>query len=340
MKGPAVDMLHIAQRGISPRVWIDAFVRELERLGPLTIVENGEDLSEEERAERVRRCDALLLGWGSAPVPDAIIADPGRLGYICNITGGLRQWVGLGLIRGGIPVTNWGDAPAQRLAEGAFCLLLALVKDLIGLRRTVRLGGWRPGPEVKTGTLDGLNVGLYGFGAIGRRFEEMLRPFRPTVRVFDPYVEELPETCLRVTSLEALFDLSEAVAIHCGLSDETRGAVTADLLARLPDHSIIVNTARGGVIVQEALFAELERGRLRAGLDVLDPDSLPEGHPAREWDNVLLTAHSIGRARDPDGGARQTLDAFHRVCLENLRRFAKGEPLEFVMDEERYLRST
>ena len=327
-------LLHIVTRKASDRIWIPEFVEAVKPFGDLTIIEDGEQLSDEECAMRIRECDVLLTGWGARPVPLAVARDPGQLGYVCNVTGSMCQFIPLELIESGIPVTNWGDAPANRLAEGAVTLLLACVKNLRLRIETVQQGGWRIAEDTFSGTLEGLNLGVYGCGEIGRRFVKMLKPFRPVIRIYDPYAADLPDGCIHVDSLDELFATSEAIALHAGLSDETRGAVTADLLAKLPDNGIIINTARGAIIDQEALFAELERGRLLAGLDVLDPDRLPDDHPAKQWPNVIFTAHSIGKVQRPG------LELMHEVCLDNLKRYVRGEPLRFVMDRDRYLRST
>jgi phosphoglycerate dehydrogenase-like enzyme len=238
-------------------------------------------------------------------------------------------------------VTNWGDAPAGRVAEGALTLLLAVLKDLPGRIRTVREGGWRPGEEIRSGLMEGLEVGVYGCGAIGRRFLDMLVPLGPNVRVFDPYAEDLPEGAKRAGSLEELFRECEAVGIYAGLNAETRGAVTAELLAVLPDGGILINTARGEIVDQDALFRELESGRLRAGLDVLYeepgvPPDLPRDHPARTWPNAIITAHSLSKPYP----ASKRLLPMHRACLENLRAFVENRPLRFTIDRTRYDRST
>jgi phosphoglycerate dehydrogenase-like enzyme len=128
--------------------------------------------------------------------------------------------------------------------------------------------------------------------------------------------------------------------ICAALSDETRQSITADLLALLPRHGVIINTARGGIVDQDALFAELESGRLRAGLDVLEPDRLPADHPARTWKNCIFSAHEINRGWPTDGGEPTTLAPMHKVCIENLIAFAEGNPIRFEMDLERYRRST
>ncbi|MFQ5808340.1 MAG: NAD(P)-dependent oxidoreductase [Armatimonadota bacterium] len=333
-------LLHIADRKAAGRVWTPLFLDALKEIGDLTIMEGGEGLTDDECAERMRQCNILLTSWGARSVPASLADDRGELEYVCHVTGTVRQFVPLELVEAGIPVTNWGDAAANGIAEGAMVLLLAMVKNLRYRIEVVQNDGWRPDRSSFSSTLEGMNVGIHGYGYIGVRFVDMLRPFGSVMRIYDPYVDDIPDDCIRVGSLEELFGQSQAIVIHAGLSDETRGSVTADLLAMLPDNGIIINTARGGIVDQDALFAELETGRLLAGLDVLDPDRLPDGHPAKQWPNVIFTAHNIGASTIEGEAGTGELQAMHRICLDNLRRHVSGEPLQFLMDRDRYLRST
>ena len=335
-----MKLLHLAHKEVARTIFPPVFADALKEFGDLEIVENGAALTEKELAARIRAADVLLTAWGSSRIPVSLAQDPGRLRYVCHVTGSLCGCVPLGIIDAGIPVTNWGDAPAQAIAEGAMALLLAALKDLHLQVMTVRRDGWRLGEEVGGGTLEGRHVGIYGCGVIGLRFIELIRPFRPVLYVYDPYMAEVPEDCGVVDCLEDLFRASEIMVIHAGLCEGTRGTVTAELLAMLPDHGVVINTARGAIVDQDALFAELSSGRLRAGLDVLEPDYLEKGHPAREWENCIFTAHDIARGWPADGTTQEKLISIHHVCLDNLRRFERGEPLEFVMDHDRYLRST
>jgi phosphoglycerate dehydrogenase-like enzyme len=315
---------------------------ELNKLGELRVLTRGSMLDENERAAKIRACDILLTGWGSSPAPESIANDRGNLKYILNITGSVRGYIEPCHIAAGIPVTNWGDAQAASVAEGAMALLMSAMKNIRPLGKLIESGYWGAG-GLPFASLHKLRVSIYGMGAIGRKFVEYIVPYEPILTGFDPYVnsENWPDSVRRVNRLEALFDGADCLVIHAGLSDETRRTVTAELLSKLPDGGIVINTARGGIIDQSALMEELRTGRLRAGLDVLDSpeagDMLLLNDPARSFVNLVLTCHHAGNRSWPQ---EERLELFHEVALDNIRRFIAGEPLRFTMDLERFHRST
>ncbi len=314
--------------------------REIARLAEFDDVPYDSSLPEERWAELIRGYDVLLTMWQSPAVPESLADDSGRLRYVCHVTGEMRGIVPERIVASPrLTVTNWGDAPAFQVAEGALSLLLSGLKSLPLFVANQRAGGIRAPSELFPGSLYGLPVGIYGMGVIAREFVRLLRPFGARMRAFDPYVRDFPEDVERAASLEELFRGSKAIVIHAGLSPETRHSVDARLLSLLPDHAVVVNTARGGLIDQDAMFAEILSGRLRAALDVLDgDDTLPAGHPVRQCPNLLLTNHSI--MTDSWSADPAMLDRKALVCLDNLRRFIAGEPLRFVMTPERYKIST
>ncbi len=304
------------------------------------VLEEGYDVAE--YANIIRQYDVLLTMWRSPRVPDELADNPGNLKLICNITGSVGGWIGEKIIESPhITVTNWGDAPAFGVAEGAFALMMAVMKDIPLSIEHAQNNGISAHPDRKLGSLYKMRIGIYGLGAIGRKFVDMLAPFMPVVFAYDPYVpqENMPESVTKVDTLEELFSKSQIMVIHAGLSDETRGSVTKEHLAMLPDGGIIINTARGAIINPEALRAELESGRLRAGLDVMSPQDWPEeGDPIRQWKNVIMTGHFIANpiwGVDPD-----KLDFTEINCLETLELFSEGKPLKFIIDIDRYRRMT
>lgn len=182
-------------------------------------------------------------------------------------------------------------------------------------------------------------------GVIGRKFVEFICPYMPEMYAYDPYVENMPEGVTKVDSLEELFSKSQIMVIHAFLCEETIGSVTKELLAMLPDGAVLVNTARGPIIDEPALLEEIKSGRIRAGLDVMDQTLNPGNgdmpaidDPVRQVSNAVFTGHHIGGNEwsiDPE-----KLDFSAYNCYKNLVHFANGEPLEFVIDIDRYNRMT
>src|SRR5205085_5169231 len=127
-----------------------------------------------------------------------------------------------------------------------------------------------------------------------------------------------------VSELATLLPRADAVVVLTPLTDATRGMVDAAFLAALPDGALVINAARGGVIDTDALVAELETGRLRAVLDVTDPEPLPADHPL--WDAPGLLALTPHLAGDSDAADLRAI----RFAGEQLGRYARGEPLRNV----------
>lgn len=322
----AIYLAH--SRGISERM-----IQEVRAIPGLNlVVEAGwESMTSDQLADRIRGFDILLLSRGPA-ISDSLADKPGRLRHICYLHGSIRQWIGLPILRSSITVTNWGDAPAVGLAVGSLVLLQASLLDLHKRIMSVRRGASR-GFNSVGGTVTGLRVGVYGYGFAGREFARLAGALGAEIRIFDPYAADVPDNVRRVMSLEELFDGAQAIVIHAGLTDETEKSITAELLSRLPDQGVVVNTARGAIIDQEALFAELKSGRLRAGLDVLSPDALPENHEARTWENLIWTCHRfLGESWPGD----DTLGRRDTNLLDNLNAIVQGRPPRFGIDERRY----
>lgn len=300
----------------------------------LTEEKGWENLEPEQLAERVREFEILLLSRAPG-VPDSLTANPGNLKWICYLHGGIKGKMSLELVQSPIQITNWGDHPGVELAEGALVLLMCCLKDVHARIMAVRER--KPRSErIRSigGTLQELRVGVYGYGFAGKAFVKLIQPLGADITIFDPYAKDIPEGCTRAESLPKLFENIQALVIHAALTPETEKSISTELLAKLPDHGIVVNTARGAIVDQEALFAELKAGRLRAGLDVLSPDHLPEDHEAREWTNLIYGRHSFSQF-DPWPG-ESPLTRRDVNVINNLKRYLAGEPLQDTIDEHRY----
>ncbi len=281
--------------------------------------------------------DVLLTGWGTPPLPLALLDNPDRrLRYVCNLTGGMRPFLPRAYLEAGITVTNWGDGPMWYLAEGTLALMLACSREMSRVAAHMRTQPqWTFPFRSPRPTLRRKTVGFLGFGAIARILHGLLGPLECRALIYDPYQETLPQGCRRAETLEALFDEAEVLVIFCGLTPETTGLVHRGLLDRLKPHSIFINTARGRIIVEEDLIAFLRaRPDVSAGLDVFAREPLPKDSPLLDLDNVIAYPHSVG------GGGEDMYRTAAEYAADNLRAFCEGRPLKAVVTPAAYDRMT
>ena len=168
--------------------------------------------------------------------------------------------------------------------------------------------------------LRGATVLVVGFGSIGRAVAQRLEPFGVTVVGVARHARD---GVRGIDELPALLAQADAVVVLTPLTPDTRGLFDAAMLGRMRDGAVLVNAGRGAVVETDALVAELQAGRLRAVLDVVDPEPLPDGHPL--WDFALaITPHNAGDTAAADGRAI-------RFSARQLVRFARGGQLENVV---------
>ena len=195
----------------------------------------------------------------------------------------------------------------------------ALLGDAYGQFEAARSRRWS---DAVPRELHGATVLIVGFGSIGREVERHLEPFGVTVI---GVARQARDGVHSVAELPHLVGHADAVVVLAPLTPETRGLVDAALLGRMRDGALFVNAGRGGVVDTAALVAELRSGRLRAVLDVVDPEPLPDDHPL--WDLALaITPHNAGDSAAAD-------ERSVRFGAEQLVRFARGEPLLNVVRE-------
>ena len=197
----------------------------------------------------------------------------------------------------GIEVVAAVGANAAAVAEQALALLLACAKSVVALDARMHAGHWDKATH-KSLELGGRTIGLVGLGAIGLRFARMADALGMRVLGFDPYAKNLPAH-VQAADLATLWAESDVISLHCPLTDENRGLLDADTLARCKRGVIVVNTARGGLIDEEALLAALRSGQVSmAGLDSFAIEPMTAGHPFQGEKNIVLSPHIGGVTSD------------------------------------------
>jgi phosphoglycerate dehydrogenase-like enzyme len=209
------------------------------------------------------------------------------------------------------------NARGTRDAAVAEWVVGALLGDAYGQLAAAHTRRWS---DAKPRELQGATVLIVGFGSIGRAVKRRLEPFGVTVVGVARHARDGVHA---IAELPELLGQADAVVVLTPLTPETRGIFDAALLARMRDGALVVNAGRGAVVDTGALLAELNSGRLRAVLDVVDPEPLPDDHPL--WDAALaITPHNAGDTPAADERAV-------RFGAEQLVRFARGEPLQNVV---------
>ena len=197
----------------------------------------------------------------------------------------------------GIQVVAAAGANAAAVAEQALALLLACAKSVVALDARMHAGHWDKATH-KSLELGGRTVGLVGLGAIGLRFARMADAMGMRVIGFDPFAKHLPAYVTAV-DLETLWRESDAVSLHCPLTDDNRGLLNAQTLAKCKRGVIVVNTARGGLIDEGDLLAALQSGQVgSAGLDSFAVEPMTAGHPFQGQPRIVLSPHIGGVTSD------------------------------------------
>ena len=193
----------------------------------------------------------------------------------------------------GIQVVAAAGANAAAVAEQALALLLACAKSVVALDARMHAGHWDKATH-KSLELGGRTVGLVGLGAIGLRFARMADAMGMRVIGFDPFAKHLP-AYVSAVDLETLWRESDAVSLHCPLTDDNRGLLNAQTLAKCKRGVIVVNTARGGLIDEGDLLAALQSGQVgSAGLDSFAVEPMTAGHPFQGQPRIVLSPHIGG----------------------------------------------
>jgi phosphoglycerate dehydrogenase-like enzyme len=223
-----------------------------------------------------------------------------------------------GHIPEGVTLCNGRGIHDTSTAELAVTLILSSLRGIPGHVRHQDEHAWRPGwfPS-----LADKRVLIVGYGAIGRAIEARLLPFETEVV---GVARTAREGVHGFDELDTLVPEADVIVLATPLTDETRGLVDRKFLGQMKDGALLVNVARGGVVVTSDLVAELATKRIRAALDVAETEPLPAESPLWSSPNLLITPHV--------GGASSAMwPRAYRVVREQLERFAAGEPLANVM---------
>ncbi|MPQ97336.1 phosphoglycerate dehydrogenase [Modestobacter sp. I12A-02628] len=263
---------------------------------------------------------ALAQVWvpGGPGIPAWLADGAPHLRVVQLLTAGAEAFAGR--LPGGLVLCNARGAHTPSTAEWVLAATLAAQRGIPAFVRQQDAGHWQAAVHR---SLVGARVLVVGAGDIARRIGRMMAGFDVELT----YVGRTArEGVLSTDDLPRLLPDADVVVLIVPVTEETVGMVDAEFLAAMPDGALLVNAARGAIVDTDALLAELRSGRLRAALDVTDPEPLPAGHPLWSAPGLLLTPH-VG------GAVPQTNDRAAQALTDQLGRILRGEPLANVVDE-------
>lgn len=272
-----------------------------------------------------------MVCYPNVPMSDALYRAAPRLKLVQLLSAGYDNVDLPAARRAKVWVCNNGGANAISVAEHSLMLMLAVARKVIWQHGNVAAGRWRGnGPAPRLYELYGKTLGIVGLGTIGKKTARLAQAFGMRVQYYD--IRRLSEDAedglgVRFRLLRELLQTSDVVSLHVPLNASTRGLIGAAELALMKPLAILVNTSRGPVIEETALYQALSGGRLfGAGLDVFAQEPPASNNPLLTLDNVVLTAHFAGPTWDNHV-------ARFRNAFDNVERVERGEPPLWLIPE-------
>ncbi|MCX5230910.1 2-hydroxyacid dehydrogenase [Streptomyces sp. NBC_00233] len=274
--------------------------------------------------ESLAAVEFFVIPYGCTNAAVPLLASAPRLRVVQSLSAGVDDLAKS--VPAGVTLCNARGVHDTSTAELAVTLALASLRGIPDFVRGQDIEDWRTGYRP---ALADRTVMLIGYGSIGAAIENRIAPFECQLLRVARRARSVPRGPVHaVDELPELLPQADVVIVTVPLTEETHGLLDARLLALMPDQSLLVNVSRGSVVDTDALLTELTAGRLRAALDVTDPEPLPPGHPLWHAPHTLISPH-VG------GNSSAFLPRALRLIRTQILRHVAGEPLENVIPTRR-----
>jgi phosphoglycerate dehydrogenase-like enzyme len=315
-------LLHMSSE-MQARVFAPA---DLERLGKIHTLLYRDSL------DRMDEVDVLITGWSTPALDDAFFDRAKRLKLIAHSAGSTRHLLPQSFWSRGIRLCSANEALGIGVAETTLALMIAGLKAFFPCAELTREGRWKyeglPWPVREMYHID---IGIIGASKIGRHLIRLLKQFEVNILLTDPHVtqEEADELGVELVPLDDLMRRSDVVTLHAPALESTRKMLGKDQFKLMKRFAIFINTARGMIVDEDALVAELKTGRIWAFIDVTEPEPPRPDHPFRKLPNCVLLPHIAGGITN--GCLRQG-----RSAVDQIFEFASGKPMHGEITQEQF----
>jgi phosphoglycerate dehydrogenase-like enzyme len=312
----------------SQQIFAQKDLARLEKLGEVVKNQDLSGPSSQRVGELICGADAVVTSWNCPALDKKLLNLAPDLKVVAHAAGSVKYVVTDELFERGIKVTTCSESLGIGVAETALALTIASLKNMWFLSQETRRGGWNHGKE-EIRELYGITIGVVGAGKAGRHYIKLLQNFDVEILLADPTLstQEAKELGTTLVELDELIERSDVISIHAPSIPETRHMFNSRNLPSMKDGAILINTARGALIDEDALVAELRTGRIFAAIDVTDPEPPLLDHPFRSLPNVVLLPHIAGAVNNG-------LMRMGAHVASELERFFTGQELTTEVEKE------
>jgi phosphoglycerate dehydrogenase-like enzyme len=324
-----MKLLVTMPKGLIRDSFIPPEVQEkLEQMGTIIWNTTTEQFDVKELSEKIRDVDVCITGWGCPKLDKDILENAKNLRLIAHTGGSVAGLVSDFLYEREIKVISGNEIYAESVAEGVIGYALASLRDLPFYDNEMKHGKWSQNDFYNEGLLE-QTIGLVGFGMVAKNLIRLLAPFRVKVKVYSKPTDAatLANLGIELVSLDEIFTTCKIISLHVPQTPETYHMIDTRLLEMIPQGSILINTARGSVIDEQALAKQLQKGKFKAVLDVFEEEPLAENSELRQLKKTILIPHMAG----------PTVDRRRIVTLslmEDILRLYKGDPLKYEISKQ------
>lgn len=257
----------------------------------------GDQLSEIDLADLAQDVNGVLTSWGSPQFTESIVKACPNLRFIGHAAGSIKPIVTKEVFDH-VTVSSSAGIIAKFVAEAVLLSILAALRNTTLNDQDMKQGNWRSANYHIHDSLFGQTIGLVGLGMTARESLKLLAPFACKVYAYDPYISSAEADRLGVErmDLDNLLQTCPIISLHAAATPETTHLINADRLRLVRDGAVLVNTARGALIDEEALLSEVADGRFQVVLDVFATEPLEVDSPLRTWKHAILSPHIAGPA--------------------------------------------
>ena len=284
--------------GTRKMVFNEKCLKRLENNGEVAVNQGGTDYESVEQV--IKGADVLVTSWGNQPLDEKYLELCPDVKLLVHAAGSVKPVVSEALWKKGVRVTSCAGVLSMGVSETALGFTIAASKNFFALNDNLHAGGWAEGKENIRELYD-LTVGVVGGGWAGRHYIELLKAFDVDILLYDPFVtaEKAAQMGAEKAELEELLKRSDIVSIHAPQIPETYHMFNAQTLALMKKDAVLINTARGTIIDEAALYEHMRAGNLKyACLDVYDPEPPAADNPLRTLKNCIMTPHLAGLANN------------------------------------------